>query len=474
MVYKNNSFRKDSLLFNELRAESRKKNFNVDYNSKRFVVFPKIRDEKQLAKVINQLNFGLAYGRKNSEVYIYVTNDMLKTKLSRLKVPQYQANYLSDTKMIHLISEREIQEHLDNDHILLHQGDAFKKALIRDRLYKTDIIDPNFYSTTEAETIRRILNQSLTKEEKEAYFNKSLKRFNKLLLDHDSQDKAYCFASGPSFDKYKDYEIDNNSFKVICNSIIKNEEFIQHIGGADLLVFADPVFHFSFNQYSETFRQDVLRYIKKTPSYIAIPDYVQPLLESLYPELEPYLIGIPAISPLFHIVGSSEEEFSVKGTGNILTLFMLPIAAAVANQIFILGVDGRKKNETYFWQHSKTAQYHDKMKDAFETHPSFFRDRDYEGYYDDHLVQLETLLARGEEMGKTYIGMNPTYIPSFIKRNADPQIRAKYNRKQKTKNLIKSPFRAFKRIFPRVSNIIGNSLKKVLPGIYTRLSATIK
>ena len=45
---------------------------------------------------------------------------------------------------------------------------------------------------------------------------------------------------------------------IICNSMVKNKSLLKHIN-PQLLVFADPVFHMSHNEYAEEFRQNLSR-----------------------------------------------------------------------------------------------------------------------------------------------------------------------------------------------------------------------
>jgi hypothetical protein len=99
------------------------------------------------------------------------------------------------------------------------------------------------------------------------------------------------------------------------------------------------------------------------------------------------------------------------GTANIMTLLMLPIASSLTDRIHIIGADGREEDESYFWEHSDIAQYDDDMmKTAIDSHPSFFRDRIYTDYYDQHIQTLEKMIAYGERQGLEYISLTESYI----------------------------------------------------------------
>ena len=129
----------------------------------------------------------------------------------------------------------------------------------------------------------------------------------------------------------------------------------------------------------------------------------------------PTHIGIPTRKRDFNF--PTCDNFYVKASDNILTLFMLPIASAVAEKIQIIGSDGRQKNENYFWKHSSSAQFDELMQTVFDTHPSFFRDRVYTNYYEVHCKILNNLIEYGESLGKNYISLTQSYIPALEKRH---------------------------------------------------------
>ena len=101
-----------------------------------------------------------------------------------------------------------------------------------------------------------------------------------------------------------------------------------------------------------------------------------------------------------------------------MTMLMLPVASTVADETYMIGADGRSQGEKYFWKHNPSAQFDDLMDSAFATHPSFFRDRIYSDYYNEHCRYLEGLVAYGETRGKTYYSQTPSLIPTLAKRPA--------------------------------------------------------
>lgn len=231
-----------------------------------------------------------------------------------------------------------------------------------------------------------------------------------MVLYYQGKTKAYCHVTGPSFDNYRNYSFDSDAIQIICNSIVKNIDFLHYINKPDILCFADAVFHFGTSEYAKQFRKNVEEVVEKYQCFVILPDTILPVFYFNYPKLRPFLIGIES-----KYLGSfnfpKSKELWHFNTGNILSFLMLPIASSLVDRIFIFGADGRESNETYFWKHSSTAQYSGLMATVFEQHPSFFRDRDYNNYYDTHCDLLRKLIEYGEAKGKVYKSLTPSFIP---------------------------------------------------------------
>lgn len=382
-----------------IRKLTNKESYSLENKNNSFLVYPCIEDKKTLDALLIRFEFSLPKKEYNY-ISILVTEELKSTLKS----------YRED---IYFITSDSLDATLEKDIILIHDMSYLPLSILRNA-HKIKIIDNIYFSDIEAEVMRKIFYYTFTKKEQETYIELSKKNFSNLMIKHSKKTKAYCFTTGPSFDTYKSINFDKNALKVICNSIVKNSDFLHHIGGADILTFADPVFHFGPSDYAETFRKDAINFIKENDAYIIVPDYNVPLLLSHYPSIKNNLIGMAADNPRFNF--PSLENFSIKGSANILTLFMIPLASSIVDEVYMFGADGRNKEEKYFWKHSSTAQYNEKMESAFITHPSFFRDRDYEDYYDVHCSFLENLIIHGESKEKTYATISKSFIPVLEKR----------------------------------------------------------
>lgn len=314
----------------------------------------------------------------------------------------------------HLVSDQNMNELLNScDMILVWDKNSLNDIALKGHASKVYCVDETFYSTVESSIYRKIYFQCLLPSQKKHYHSLSISNFEKMYSNNKGKDIAYVFGTGPSIENAYKFDF-SNGFNIVCNSIVKNKDLLRKIQ-PDLLVFADPVFHFSPCEYAQKFREDVLETVGEFDCYCLVPDFTMPLLIAHYPELTNRIIGMTLKNNMNF---PSSENFYVKSSANILTLYMIPVASSICDQINILGCDGRQSNETYFWKHNEETQYSDLMKTVFDMHPSFFRDRVYEDYYKEHCKYLEHLIQYGESFGKKYQCLTPTYIPPLKERSA--------------------------------------------------------
>jgi hypothetical protein len=363
-----------------------------------YLIYPAFKNAKDADELLNKLLFSLP-NETVTMFYSLATNE-----------------HLNNDKFVR-ISADEIDTYINEKNIIFHSMEHFFENKNKfNHANSLHVVDKYFFSDIEAETLRILYFNSLNNEQKESHKDMSRKNFKKFQTSVINKKSAFCFNSGPSFDTYKQMNFPKNVINIICNSIVKNSDFLNQLDSVDVITFADPVFHFGPSKYAQKFREDVVNVVKKYNSFIFVLEINFALILKHYPELKNNLIAL-SIRDTFNF--PSQEKMYVKQASNILTLFMLPIASAVSDYIFIMGADGRESNENYFWKHSSSAQYDDLMESAFETHPSFFRDRDYEDYYEQHCETIEKLINFGEKSSKYYASITDSYIPSFKERKID-------------------------------------------------------
>ncbi len=337
-------------------------------------------------------------------------------KAVKPEVPRSQREYLEDTSPItlHTWSETSFR---DYDFILLWRAQSILHPRLLQLIDRIRPVDSTFYSGIEHASWQIAMEHSVDRQRLSEVQNVSLANLERLLDRWGGSDAVFVLGTGPSVEELFDWDIHGRPV-VVCNSLVKNNLLMEHLMPA-VICFSDMVFHLGPSEYAATFRDDLLRVIERYGCFaVTRPDGAALLLRH-HPELEKYIIGIPMIAGTWQI--PSQDFFHVRPASNIMTMYMLPVASKIGKRILIGGADGRKPGETYFWRHGKSVQYDDLMTTAFETHPSFFRDRVYEKYYEEHLRELEGLLAYLERRGLQIENITNTHIPALIRRSTEGQ-----------------------------------------------------
>ena len=107
------------------------------------------------------------------------------------------------------------------------------------------------------------------------------------------------------------------------------------------------------------------------------------------------------------------KNFYIKGSGNILTLLMLPIAFSLYDEIMLAGFDGRKKEEnSYYWKHSNKNQYDDLLEEVKLVHSGYFKKNTlfYDQYYDNHIKTVKEWLDLSKSNKKILKSLTPSNI----------------------------------------------------------------
>lgn len=226
-------------------------------------------------------------------------------------------------------------------------------------------------------------------------------------------DRAYIMATGPSIAQYRHFDY-SKALSIVCNSVINDEELME-IVRPQILVFADPIFHFGPSQYAATFRAKLEESAQRHDYTICIPIKYYPLFIAAMPQLADRTIAMPFLKDReFNF--DLRHEFVLKTTANILTFLMVPLASSFADEIGILGCDGRPLSEnTYFWGHNANTQFNDKMANIRVVHPGFFN-IDYNEYYLEHCNTLEAQLQHAEQHGRRFFSLAFSHIPALKSR----------------------------------------------------------
>ncbi len=384
--------------------------------SKIICCYPSFKSQSEKINILNR--FAWAFPENSGVKILHSTdyNASDTTMEESEKMLENQEFFLKSSHNIQEVSnESLVSSFEDSQSIAIHKKSNKYDLKLWDHRFKCEIIDPTYYSIEEGNFWKFGLYNTLDREEKEFYSELSTKNFNRFRELNSNKKRANIFVTGPSFGSYKEFKfLPEESINIVCNTIVKDTEFLDFIGGADIITFADPVFHFSSNNYSCEFRRLVINAVKRYNSFVVVPHATIPLLIYNHPELKDNIIGLKRADK---ITFPSKNELSVMPASSIITFIMLPLGISLADEIYVLGADGRGKNEKYFWKHNDKVQLTDLMESVFKTHPSFFRDRDYADYYEEHCKFIERMIVKGEnELNKKIYSLSESFIPAFQNR----------------------------------------------------------
>ncbi|WP_430401871.1 FkbM family methyltransferase [Hyphomonas sp.] len=237
-------------------------------------------------------------------------------------------------------------------------------------------------------------------------------RFTKFRASLPPKNRAYVFGTGPSLSDFAASHNFDDGHCVVSNSMVKNAELLRKLKPV-AIVAADPIFHAGCSRYAAAFRSELIGAMRATGCYFitSLRDYS--IFHAFLPaDLRDRLISVPFDSTN----GFNPDlaaQFSVQPLANILTLLLLPLAGAIAEEICVVGCDGRPIDEnTYFWGHDKSAQFNEEMDNIKLVHPAFFA-VDYSDYYSEHCANVSIAIDALQSRNKKVLSLTPSYIPAL-------------------------------------------------------------
>ena len=303
------------------------------------------------------------------------------------------------------------------DRILVWNARHWWRPSLLTQARKVSFSDPSFFKETEAVTTASLSYALMSQAQRKTLRDTHLDRFQRLVERLAENETAYAFFTGPSLKEGLRNPLREDSVRLVCNSLVRDELALAIIR-PDVIAFSDPAYHFGVSRYAAEFRRHVIKALNGfEDSVCVVPERYAPLMAKAIPAaLEERLIGIPD-SPKGPFNLPTLERFFVRETGNVLTHLMVPLASSLADEIYVLGADGREGGERGFWKHLPSAQFDGLLKTLADAHPSIARDTDIAAYYRLHCRLTEELLQVGERRwGKRYVSSTPSYIPALAVR----------------------------------------------------------
>lgn len=249
----------------------------------------------------------------------------------------------------------------------------------------------------------------------------------KLFLDYMADlkrhafERCYIFGTGPSLAKARDMRWDDG-FRVVCNTIVRDKNTWHHIK-PHIFVAGDPMYHFGFTKFAETFRKDLRNRLTEDKSVLFVyPREYDTIVRREFAEFIDRLVPIP-VGEHKDITVNFEETFLLPELGNVLSLLLLPLACFLSKKVCLWGFDGRAPNDNLFWKNSKNHTYDEYLPDLVKAHPAFFEHNvptnDPTKYVRaEQGDELDSLMKRAEFAGWEFIMMHKSWTNTLQKRFA--------------------------------------------------------
>ncbi len=221
-----------------------------------------------------------------------------------------------------------------------------------------------------------------------------------------ASERACVFGTGPSLEKAFTFDF-TSCLNIVCNSIVQNDPLMNHLQ-PKFLCAGDVVSHLGVSAYASQFRKDLVEQILERDIHFFTTAQFGFLLLVNHPALreKTILIDQTRKDPTFDLL----EVFAAPQLDSTLNIHMLPLAATFADEIFLLGCDGKSQNRNNedFWAHAKGSQYDDLVESGHRCHPTFDINRQ-KSTYDRYLKSVEMTVLKGEaEHGKKYWVLSPS------------------------------------------------------------------
>lgn len=352
------------------------------------------------------------------EVVIFAPESLIDLNLEVIPTPKYQGNFKKKQQLRHLkVAKFSLFGLLKSDVIMIWDIRYLKNLL--PFFYKTLLMDLNNH--VDFDRLRGmsgwnysvVCSTIISQKESDAIKSLSIKNYETFLEKKaENNGEVYVFASGPSFQRYRDFQYEKNSYKISINDTVRDLQFIQYVE-LDAVCIKDPR-TMGTSEYAFTYFEELLENHKKHPFYIFVREETLPILHFRYKQLHEYLIGVKFKTlDSYCTLTLNEMTLSTKPTGNSMIGFGLPLAASVGNKLFLLGADGfpdkRDAKEFDFNKESPLLPHSKKLispeveRTLFQNEPGYFR----------HMRKINSTLDSGEDVYSRCIDL---FIQHFEKR----------------------------------------------------------
>jgi hypothetical protein len=199
----------------------------------RTVLYPVFDDRAALADVLNRMAWFLPEPTVPTEAEIILSvADHIGIEAAQESAPVVQAAYSMEHLPLKYVNRGELETAAGEcELVLIWKAGARLSGTALRNLPAVELVDPTYWSGTEAHTwgvVGDRLRSGVPDESAQVFAR----------LEEQSKDigRSYVFATGLSLDDAMDFEFDDDSLKIVCNSIVRNGPMLERID-PDILVF---------------------------------------------------------------------------------------------------------------------------------------------------------------------------------------------------------------------------------------------
>lgn len=367
-----------------------------DFNIKNITLYPPVSDLKKLNELAEKIQWYCALGEHHAvQITIYS--------------PYRLSGECSQISVVHGVPDTISPEHL---------------CLVWDYQYLNDeklqnckyvfCIDQQFFESVDSQMLLVLGSKLLNHRVFEAYNENSYHNFKRLLSDVQNLKKAVIFGTGPSLnaglEKYSDF-IKKNSINMVCNSMIYSKEKMDLIKPLIYVLYDVKILSKELSDMLDY----IIHYVANNKCYLIVPIKWMNLLYQKYNGLQDKLIGVENTKNGYCF--PTEKKLSVyTKPNNVVTRLMIPIASSLTNYIYFMGCDGVNRNTSSFtYKHSVDLELSDACKNASKSGaPIIEIEKILDDYYcQKHDLTFEELLKYGEQNGKNYYSLTPSFITAL-------------------------------------------------------------
>jgi hypothetical protein len=227
---------------------------------------------------------------------------------------------------------------------------------------------------------------------------------------------AHVFGTGPSLATIDPAALPAG-VSIVCNSIVKNHGLMDRLQPR-FVTAIDPIFHAGPSAHAGAFRAELIAALRRHRSWFIVQERDAHLYEALLPpDVRELVIPAPvrfALAPNFDL----ERRFHLTATRNVLTLTLLPLAAALARDIYVYGCDGRRVEDgAAFWGYDPHTVFAPELDSQREAHPGFFT-LEMDDYYALHAETVRRWIGAIERRGGRVMAGTTSLIPALASRPA--------------------------------------------------------